>query len=187
MTDSTGRQAKGDPPYVVVAPEVARLAAEGLSRNAIARQLGRAPSTVSRAAMHAGVEFSTEGTESATRAAAEQAAGRRAELAHLTAEIALTAGRRLHIEVGAEVLDPATVKALSVAMGISVDKALMLAATLPEHAPDDGLSVAHRFMEAMETDALEHCYWPDDRAEEESATGQLQPEHHSQLLVRESS
>lgn len=184
MIGSTGRDPKPrDPPYIALASEVARLASEeGLSRNAIARRLGRAPSTVTRAAMHAGVEFSTEGTESATRAASEQATARRAELAELTADIALIAGRRLRIEVGAELLDSGTVRALATAMGISVDKALLLAATIPEHAPDDGMSVAHRFMEAIETDALEGTFRPTDQAEEEAATGRQMPKFTAQLL-----
>lgn len=182
MTGSTGRDTKPrDPPYVVIAPEVARLASEGLARNEIARRLKRAPSTVTRAADHAGVEFDSGSTATATKAASEQATARRAELAELTADIALLAGRRLRMEVGAELLDPANVRALATAMGVSVDKALLLAATIPEMS-DDGMSVAREFMQAIDTDALEGTYGPDDRDEEEAATGRPQIEYRPQLL-----
>ena len=172
MSASTGRPDKtSDPPYIVIAPEVARLAAQGCSRNEIARQLKRAPSTVTRAAAHAGVEF-TAGPADATKAAADRAAARRADLAELTSEIALSAAKRLKVEVEAPVLDPATTRALATAMGVSVDKALMLAATLPQYADDDnGLSAANAFMEAIHESTLEAAFAEQDQQAEAEAIG----------------
>jgi|GEM_PF-3513028 len=171
MSASTGRPDKtSDPPYIAIADDVARLAAEGHSRNEIARQLKRAPSTVTRAAAHAGVEF-TAGPADATKAAADRAAARRADLAELTSEIALSAAKRLKIEVEAPVLDPATTRALATAMGVSVDKALMLAATLPEYSDDDGLSAAHLFMESIHESTLEAAFAEQDQQAEAEAIG----------------
>lgn len=61
---------------------VAELHARGMSRNAIARELGRSPRTVSVIAAEAGLSFSREATEDATRARMADLAELRAQLAH---------------------------------------------------------------------------------------------------------
>lgn len=119
-----------------VAPAVAELHAEGHGRNAISRALGVSTFTVSGAARIAGVEFDTAGTEAATRSRAEQLAEDRADLAGMSAELARRAGRRLYMELGATVLDPATVTALNRTYGTAVDKLAVLTETLPDDRDD---------------------------------------------------
>ena len=123
--DSPGNAGK-DPPTLAdeIAPAVAELAAEGKGRNEISRALAVSTATVSRAAAIAGVEFDRGPTEVATRTRTEQLAQDRAELAGMAAEIARRAGRRLYIEAGAEVIDPATLTALNRVFGTATDKAL---------------------------------------------------------------
>lgn len=120
-----------------IAPEVARLHADGLGRNQIASKLGRAPSTVTAAARIAGVSFDTEPSAVATRARHAAAAEKRAHLSDTTAAIAVAAARRLHIEVDASVLDPPAVKALSMALGVAVDKTIALSELQPLSAELD--------------------------------------------------
>lgn len=134
MTGSPGRTAKGPPLAERIAPEVAELAAAGHGRNQIARRLTVSASTVSAAARRAGVTFDTGMTEAATVARVAQAADARFELANLSAEVALTAGRRLRTEVSASILDPPTVRALATAYGVATDKLVALIATAPDPA-----------------------------------------------------
>ena len=127
--DGTGPGAKG-PPTVAeqVAPQVAELHAQGHGRNEIARRLGVGETTVSRAAVIAGVRFDTTATQAATKSRSVQLAEQRADLAELSAELATKAGRRLRIELDAEVLDPTAVRALGTAFGITADKFVALTA-----------------------------------------------------------
>lgn len=137
MTPATGRPTKGPPLAERIAPEVAELVAAGHGRNEIARRLEVSPSTVSTAAKRAGVTFDGAATEAATRVRVAQAADTRAELAGLSSELALTAGRRLLVEVSAPVLDPATVRALATAYGVSTDKLTALLAVIPDGSEAD--------------------------------------------------
>lgn len=61
--------------------EVRRLHGEGLSRNAICRELERSPSTITKIAKELGLEFDRAQTAEATRIAQLDAKGRRAQLA----------------------------------------------------------------------------------------------------------
>lgn len=61
---------------------VAELHAQGLSRNAIARQLGRSQSTVSKLARELGLTFDRARTAEATQAKVVDAKARRAQLAN---------------------------------------------------------------------------------------------------------
>ncbi|WP_242908690.1 hypothetical protein [Actinomadura terrae] len=65
---------------------VAELHARGLNRNAIAREIGRAQSTVSKIARELGLTFDRRRTAEATRAKVIDAKARRAELAALLLE-----------------------------------------------------------------------------------------------------
>ena len=60
--------------------QVAALHAQGLGRNAIARQLGRSASTVTQIATEAGLSFDRSATAAATEAAKVDNAARRAKL-----------------------------------------------------------------------------------------------------------
>ena len=131
-SDGTGPQAKGPPLPEQLAEQVAELAAEGLGRNAVARALGTSPTTVTRAAEIAGIQFDGSLTESATKARADQLAQDRMALAELSAAIAFRAGRRLLIETGATVLDPTTVRSLATAYGVATDKLIGLTATVTD-------------------------------------------------------
>lgn len=136
--NGTGPDGKDPPPLAAeVAPAVAELAAEGFGRNAISRALAVSPTTVTRAARIAGVEFDPAATEVATRSRAEQFAEDRAALAAQAAEIGRRAGRRLFVELGAELLDPAAIGALNKAWGTSADKLLAASATVQDEARDE--------------------------------------------------
>lgn len=65
---------------------VAELHAQGLSRNAIARETGRSQATVSKLARELGLSFRRERTAEATRVKVIDAKARRAELAALLLE-----------------------------------------------------------------------------------------------------
>ncbi|WP_333617821.1 hypothetical protein [Dietzia sp.] len=147
---SPGRAQKGDPPlYERIAPRVADLAGRGESRAAIARALDCAPSTVGRAAKLAGVSFDTTPTEAATAVAVARTTASRADLAERSAGLADQAGRRLALELGAEVLDPAAVRSLATVYGIAVDKLLALAATLPDSAEASSKGALDSLMAAI--------------------------------------
>ncbi|MDX2358569.1 hypothetical protein [Dietzia sp. PP-33] len=135
--DVTGHDGKDPPLAEQIAPAVSEMAAEGHGRNAIARALAVSPSTVTNAARIAGVEFDPAATEVATRSRAEQMAEDRAHLAAMAAEIAKRAGRRLYIELGATVLNPAAVSALHRAFGTGVEKAVLAGATVPDDQADE--------------------------------------------------
>lgn len=128
-----------DPPTLAgeIAPAVATLAGEGHGRNAISRALGVSTGTVSNAARIAGVEFDVAGTEVASRTRAEQLAEDRAALAEQAAEIGRRAGRRLFMELGAELLDPAAIGALNKAWGTAADKLILASATVPDDNADE--------------------------------------------------
>ena len=128
-SDGTGPQAKGPPPMAEqIAPDVAELHAQGCGRNEIARRLGVGETTVSRAAVIAGVRFDATATEVATRSRTAQLAEQRADLAELSAALATRAGRRLMIELEAEVLEPTAARALGTVFGITADKFAALSA-----------------------------------------------------------
>lgn len=131
----TGRGAKTTTPlFERIAPNVADLAAEGVARNEIARRLDCSPATVTKAARMAGVAFDGTATEAATVANVARSTASRAELADRSAGLADKAGRRLAMELDAEVLDPVAVRTLATAFGVAVDKLVVLAASLPDTA-----------------------------------------------------
>lgn len=140
-----------DPPQTLpeeVAPAVAELAGEGFGRNAIARALAVSTGTVSKAAQIVGVEFDRGPTEAATRTRSEQLADDRADLAGMSAEIARRAGRRLFMELGAEVLDPSAVTALNRVYGTAVDKSLSAGMLAPTNDQDE-LQVVRLWVESL--------------------------------------
>lgn len=134
----TGHAGK-DPPSLAeeIAPSVAALAAEGHGRNAIARALAVSAGTVTNAAKIAGVTFDRGPTEVATRTRAEQLAEDRADLAGMSAEIARRAGRRLYMELGAEVVDYSVLTALNRVYGTATDKALAAGMLAPTDDQDE--------------------------------------------------
>jgi len=135
--DGTGPGAKG-PPTVAeqIAADVAELHAQGHGRNEIARRLGVGETTVSRAAVIAGVRFDATATQAATKSRSVQLAEQRADLAELSAELATKAGRRLRIELDATILDPTTVRALGTTFGIAADKLAALSATVSDETSE---------------------------------------------------
>ncbi|MCY1656012.1 UNVERIFIED_ORG: hypothetical protein EDC92_1591 [Dietzia maris] len=131
-SDVPGRDVKDPPLAEQFAPTVARLHSEGLGRNAIARELGISTATVSSAARIAGVSFDTSGTEVATRSRVQQLAEARVDLADMAADLATRAGRRLRVELDANVLSPNNVRTLGIAFGIAVDKLVALSAEVTD-------------------------------------------------------
>lgn len=119
------------PLYERIAPRVAEMAAEGATRNAIARSLDVSAGTVTRAARHVGAEFDGAALQAAVVANAARSTATRADRAEQAATLADKAGRRLSMELDAEVLDPGAVRSLATVFGIATDKYLTLAATLP--------------------------------------------------------
>lgn len=137
--------------HEAVADQVADLADQGFTRNEIARRLGCARDTVTRAARHAGVTFDAPPAE-AIRGRRRQAVHDRAELAELAAEIADKAGRQLLDVLDGD--DPTRTRALATAFGVSVDKVAALARVYTPEDEQDGIdharSVMGRFVAAVE-------------------------------------
>lgn len=129
----TGPGAKDPPLHEQVAPRVAELHAAGHGRNEVARRLDVSPTTVTRAADHAGVKFDNASTDAATRGRTAQLEDRRADLAVTAADLADMAGRRLKVELEAELADPVMLTAVNRVWGTSVDKLTGLSATLTDH------------------------------------------------------
>ena len=104
--------------------EVARLAREGMGRNAVARHLGVSRRAVDEAARAAGVSWVRTSTEAATRA---RMADVRATLAGDFADIADGAAERLLDALERDEIDPHVIRALANVAGTSVDKLAVLA------------------------------------------------------------
>ena len=104
--------------------EVARLAAEGMGRNATARTLGVSRRAVDDAARAAGVSWVRSSTEAATRA---RMADRRAELLDDFSQISDRAAERLLQALDRDEIDPRVLQALAQVAGLSVDKLTALA------------------------------------------------------------
>lgn len=113
----TGPTKKVDP------EQVAQLAADGLGRNAVARQLGVSRRAVDEAARAAGVSWVRTATAAATAARLTDV---RAELADTFATTADLAGDRLIDALQDDQLDPAILRALATVAGISADKLIAL-------------------------------------------------------------
>lgn len=114
----------GRTPARVDPAEVARLAREGMGRNATARHLGVSRRAVDDAARAAGVSWVRSSTEAATRA---RMADRRAELLDDFSAISDRAAERLLQALDADDLDPRVLQALANVAGLSVDKLTALA------------------------------------------------------------
>lgn len=115
--------------------EVARLAADGLGRNAVARHLGVSRRAVDEAARAAGVSWVRTSTEAATKA---RVADVRATLAGDFADIADGAAERLLDALERDDLDPHVLRALANVAGTSVDMLTALADRLDadENSPE---------------------------------------------------
>ena len=148
-SDGTGPSAK-DPPSLAeqIAADVAELHAQGHGRNEVARRLGVGETTVSRAAVIAGVRFDATATQAATKSRSVQLAEQRADLAELSAELATKAGRRLRIELDATILDPTTVRALGTTFGIAADKLAALSATVTDETSEH--AAAEMWLEGLQ-------------------------------------
>lgn len=127
MTSPERDAKQGTPRYVAIAPRVAELVAKGWSRRSIATELQCAPSTVGRAAALVGATFDTSATDAATRARIAQAKAARFDLAALSFDLALAAGRRARRMVDDPEIDASTFRALTTGYGIATDKAAQLA------------------------------------------------------------
>lgn len=138
MTSPEQAPRRDTPRYIAIAPRVAELAAQGWSRRSIAEELQCAPSTVGRAAELVGATFDTTGTEAATRSRIAQAKAARFDLAALSFDLALAAGRRARRMVDEPEFDAGTFRALATGYGIATDKAAQLARLDPglDHESD---------------------------------------------------
>lgn len=146
-----GRDGKSPPTYQAIGPQVAELAAAGESRNSIARALQVAPSTVSKAATHAGVEF-TAASADAIKGRRRQASRDRLDVVELSSDIALRAGGDLLDALDAG--DVQTAKTLATVYGIAADKIAALSKITSDDTEadqDHGKSVLSRFITAVET------------------------------------
>ena len=112
--------------------EVARLAADGMGRNAVALHLGVSRRAVDEAARAAGVSWVRSSTEAATKA---RMADRRAELVDDFSEISDRAAERLLEALDDDELDPNVLRALANVAGLSIDKLTALSDRL---TADDG-------------------------------------------------
>lgn len=123
--------------------EVARLAREGMGRNAVARTLGVSRRAVDEAAKTAGVSWVRTSTEAATRA---RMADRRAELADDFSQIADGAAERLLDALDRDEIDPHVIRALANVAGMSVDKLTALADRIDteQDSPDNLLDQLRR-------------------------------------------
>lgn len=99
--------------------EVARLAGEGMGRNAVARHLGVSRRAVDTAAQAAGVSWVRASTEAATRA---RMADVRASLADDFSQIADGAAERLLDALDRDEIDPRVLQALAQVAGTATDK-----------------------------------------------------------------
>lgn len=160
-SDETGHPVKPPPLAERIAPEVARLAGQGIGRNEISRRLKVAPSLVTKAAGIAGVTFDNSVTEAATTARARQAEQARAGLAVEWVEIAELAVRRVRVELQAELLDPVVLRAVATTAGIATDKSVLLSSSLPTEVENHGMSVANDFMQAIDSQILEAAFTED--------------------------
>ena len=122
----------GRTPARVDPEEVARLAREGMGRNACARHLGVSRRAVDTAAQAAGITWVRSSTEAATRA---RMADRRAELLDDFSEISDKAAERLLQALDADDLDHNVLRALVSVAGTATDKLDALADRL---TADDG-------------------------------------------------
>lgn len=120
--------------------EVARLAREGMGRNAVARTLGVSRRAVDDAARAAGVSWVRTSTEAATRA---RMADVRASLADDFSQIADGAAERLLDALDRDEIDPHVLRALANVAGMSVDKLAALADRL-EARDDNGDSLLEK-------------------------------------------
>lgn len=134
MTDWTGPVKKATP------NTVAKLAAEGLGRNAVARHLGVSRRAVDGAARIAGVTWDRQATSAATAARMSDV---RADLADTFADAADLAGERLLEALREDELDTQVLRALATVAGISADKLLALGDRL-EPSDDHGDSLLER-------------------------------------------
>lgn len=123
--------------------EVARLAADGLGRNAVARHLGVSRRAVDDAAQAAGITWVRTATEAATRA---RVADVRASLADDFSQIADGAAERLLDALDRDEIDPHVIRALANVAGMSVDKLVALADRIDteQDSPDNLLDQLRR-------------------------------------------
>lgn len=144
---------------------VRELHAQGLGRNEIARQIGRAPRSVSIIAWRIGLEFDVTMTENATRHRVAQLAERRAMLAEalqddaerLTAQMwepakVFRIGGAANKYVERQVEEPPAdaKKDLMSAAGIAIEKSLKLVP--PEREDLEGLAAVDQWLRGMMPD-----------------------------------
>jgi hypothetical protein len=158
---------------------IRELHAQGLGRNAIAREIGRAQRTVSVIAAELGLTFDTSLTEDATRARVAQLAALRADTAldlHLDA-LKLTQsmweptrvfnfGGKDNTFASREVDEPpaADKKALMSAAGIALEKSLKLVPPADDSGAEDARSMLGQLMRGLKA-----AY---DEAGEEGSAGE---------------
>jgi hypothetical protein len=143
---------------------VRELHAQGLGRNAIAREIGRAQRTVSVIAAELGLTFDTSMTEDATRARIAQLAALRADTAldlHLDAlkltqqmwepAVVFNFGGKENTFNSRQVDEPPAVdkKALMSAAGIALEKSLKLVPPADDSGAEDARSMLGQLMRGL--------------------------------------
>lgn len=121
---------------------VAKLHAKGLNRNAIAREIGRAQSTVSKIARELGLSFDRSRTTAATQARQVDAKHRRAELADLALDDAHEMRRRA---LALPPDDGRNARDFAQAYGVFIDRHIRLA----EMDADNGTEHAKSMLGAL--------------------------------------
>lgn len=121
--------------------QVRQLHAQGKNRNAIAREIGRAQSTVSKIARELGLTFDRSRTAKATEAKVADAKERRAELATLALDDAhAMRARALAADTGRDARDYAA------AYGVFVDRHLRL---IEVDADQQGLAAVDAWLRSI--------------------------------------
>lgn len=135
------------------------LHSDGLSRNQIAKEMGRGPSTVSKLAKEAGLSFESHRTAEAVEARVADARAKRAALAVKLLDDAELLRQRLHNRytvwrIGSEgdlytgtleLPDARDQRDLMVAAGTAIDKSLRL----DEYDADTGIAGAKSMLDAL--------------------------------------
>ncbi|QIS17309.1 hypothetical protein [Nocardia terpenica] len=123
-----------------IAPEVARLHAQGFGRNEIARALGASAGIVSKAAELVGVSFNASATAAAaTEVCKATAQQRRAQLVERLLEVASDALDRPESS-------PRELRDLAIVAGVAIDKSLKLDS---HEQADAALSAVDGWLTAM--------------------------------------
>lgn len=134
-----------------IAPEVARLQREGMSRNKIAKELDCGAATVSAAAKIAGVTFDREQIRPAAEARAIDVKTRMLDMQTSLLDKVDSAMQSMNFENAKDA------QALSVSVGIMIDKVRAIRTQFPERddSMDEGRTALRELIGAIKDSALQ--------------------------------